>query len=300
MANAKKNIREDKIDAAEKIAEVKVEAAAEPAAKIESVTTVKNDAKIEPAAKIEKTPAKSENAAATKDDAPKTAAKRGRKPASEKAEKTEKTAKTSAAKSEKTKTSAKSEKASDAKSEKTAAAKKDNASKAAAKKNDAPKTTAKKEDAPKTAAKRGRKPAAEKTDTKASAKKTGKSTSKKAEEKAPSKRGRKKSLTYASIVDAAKKKVNGADISRIKYPIAVNVELKNSVEGIFYIVVSDGKINVEPYKYDDYDVYIEADAAEFVNVLNGKKNIYDALADGSVTFGNCNLKKTILFINAVL
>lgn len=287
MANTKKNIREDKIDTAEKIAEVKVEAAAEPAAKIESVTTVKNDAKIEPAAKIEKTAAKSENPAAPKDDAPKAATKRGRKPASEK---TEKTAKTPAAKSEKTKTAAKSEKASAAKSEKTAAAKKESASKAAAKKDDAPKA----------AAKRGRKPAAEKTDTKASAKKTGKSTSKKAEEKASSKRGRKKSLTYASIVDAAKKKVNGADISRIKYPIAVNVELKNSVEGIFYIVVSDGKINVEPYKYDDYDVYIEADAAEFVNVLNGKKNIYDALADGSVTFGNCNLKKTILFINAVL
>ena len=57
---------------------------------------------------------------------------------------------------------------------------------------------------------------------------------------------------------------------------------------------------VEPYKYDDYDVYIEANAAEFMNVLNGTKNIYDALADGSVTFGNCNLKKTILFINAVL
>lgn len=264
MANTKKNIREGKIAAAEKTTEVKTEAVAtDPAVSTENIPAVKNEAET----KIEKT-------VNVENEAPQTAKKRGRKPAV-------KDGKAAAAKTEKA-PAAKSEKSKTAKTTKT---------------EKAPAT--KKDDAPKTEKKRGR-PAAAKTETKASAKTAGKRTAKKIEEKAPAKRGRKKTLTYASVVDAAKKRAAAADISRIKYPIAVNFELKGSAEGIFYAVISDGKVNVEPYKYDDYDVYIEADAAELLNVLNGKKNIYDALADGTVTFGNCNLKKTILFINAVL
>ena len=279
MANTKKNVREEKTEVVEKISIAKNEADAAPAVKAESVPAVTE---------------KAAEANETKKEAPKTEKKRGRKPAA-------KTEKTPAAKSEKA-ADAKAEKAPAAKSEKTKTAKTSKAAKTekapAAAKEKAP--AAKKDDAPKTEKKRGRKPAAAKAETKAPAKTTGKRAAKKTEEKAPAKRGRKKSLTYASVVDAARKKTESADISRIKYPIAVNFELKGSAEGIFYVVVSDGKITVEPYKYDDYDVYIEADAAGLVSVLNGQKNIYDALADGTVTFGNCNLKKTILFINAVL
>ena len=263
MANSKKNVQDEKIGAVEKQPEIKAEtAAAEPAAKVENIPAVKSE-----------TPIKTEK-------------KRGRKPAAKTEKNDVKAEKAPAAKSGKTKT---------AKTNKPAAAAPASPAKEKA-------SAAKKDDAPKTEKKRGRKPAAAKSETIAQTKTTSKRISKKTEEKAPAKRGRKKSLTYTAVVDAARKKASEADISRIKYPIAVNVELKgsDSAAGVFYIVVSDGKVTVEPYKYNDYDVYIESDAAEFKNVLNGKKNIYDALADGSVTFGNCNLKKTILFINAVL
>lgn len=265
MANNKKNVQDEKIGAVEKQPELKAETAAvEPAAKVENIPAVKSE-----------TPVKTEK-------------KRGRKPAA----KTEK----NDAKAEKA-AAAKSGKAKNVKTDKPAADAAVSASPAKEKAADA-----KKDDAPKTGKKRGRKPAAAKSETKVQTKTTTKRTSKKTEEKTPAKRGRKKSLTYTAIVEAARKKAAEADISRIKYPIAVNVELKgsDSAAGVFYIVVSDGKVTVEPYKYNDYDVYIEADAAEFMNVLNGSKNIYDALADSSITFGNCNLKKTILFINAVL
>lgn len=278
MANNKKNVQEEKIGAVEKQPDIKAEtAAAEPAAKVENVPAAKSEA-----------PVKTEKNESAKKDAPKTEKKRGRKPAA-KTEKTDaKAEKTPAAGSGKTKT---------VKTDKPAA---DTAASASTAKGKA--SAAKKDDAPKTGKKRGRKPAAAKSETKTQTKTTSKRTSKKTEEKAPAKRGRKKSLTYTAVVEAARKKAAEADISRIKYPIAVNFELKgsDSAAGVFYIVVSDGKVTVEPYKYNDYDVYIEADAAEFMNVLNGKKNIYDALADGSITFRNCNLKKTILFINAVL
>ncbi len=267
MANNKKNVQDEKIGAVEKQPDLKAEtAAAEPAAKVENIPAVKSE-----------TPVKTEK-------------KRGRKPAAKTEKNDAKAEKAAASKYGKTKT---------VKADKPAAAA-DTAVSASPTKEKA--ADAKKDDAPKTGKKRGRKPAAAKSETKAQTKTTSKRTSKKAEEKTPAKRGRKKSLTYAAVVEAARKKAAEADISRIKYPIAVNVELKgsDSAAGVFYIVVSDGKVTVEPYKYNDYDVYIEADAAEFMNVLNGKKNIYDALADGSITFGNCNLKKTILFINAVL
>ncbi len=277
MANTKKNVQEEKINAVEKKAEVKTEAASVPTVKTESVPASKSETQV-----------KSEKNSDAKKETSKTEKKRGRKPA---------------AKNEKT--DAKAEKVSTAKSGKTTKTSKPVAESApvVATKEKAP--AAKNDDVPKTEKKRGRKPAAAKSEVKAQTKTVNKRSTKKAEEKAPAKRGRKKSLTYDAVVEAARKKAVEADISRIKYPIAVNFELKGSdaASGIFYIVVSDNKVTVEPYKYNDYDVYIEADAAEFMNVLNGKKNIYDALADGTVTFGNCNLKKTIqtiLFINAVL
>lgn len=192
------------------------------------------------------------------------------------------------------------------KAEKKRPGRKPAASKAAAEKVPAVKEekapAAKKDEAAKTEKKRpGRKPGASKAAAKTPAKTTGKKAgAKETAEKAPAKRGgRKKTVTLNNVVEAARKNVSGAHLSKIKYPIAVNVELNGSAEGIFYIFVSDGKIAVEPYKYDDYDVYIRADADEFMNVMNGKKNIYDALADGLIKVDG-NTKKAVLFIHAVL
>ena len=181
-------------------------------------------------------------------------------------------------------------------------------------------TTAK-ADEKKPAAKRGRKPAAAKTENKPAASKPGRkpAASKSAAkpgrkpaaaktETASAKRGaKKKGLSYDDILTAARKKILAADITKIKYPIAANVELTgNFIENedsdnknIFYIYIDPDKedIAVEPYRYNDYHVSINADAEELLNVLKSKKNIYDALADGSVHIHG-NTKKSILLIQA--
>ncbi|MGN0674424.1 MAG: SCP2 sterol-binding domain-containing protein [Oscillospiraceae bacterium] len=155
--------------------------------------------------------------------------------------------------------------------------------------------TAKKPAAKKPAAK---KEAAPKADKKPAAKKPAKKPAAKTEEKpAAKKASKKKGISYEDVVAAAKKKVAGADITKIKYPIPANVELNGAADGIFYIYIDSDNISVEPYKYDDYDVYIRADAEEFMNVLNGKKNIYDALAEGLIKIDG-NTKKAILLIHA--
>ena len=165
------------------------------------------------------------------------------------------------------------------------------APKAAEKKAPAKKETAKKPAAKKPAAKKTTK-AAEK---KAPAKKEA-APKKEAAKKAPKKKG----LAYEDVVEAAKKKMAAADLTRIKYPIAANVELNGAADGIFYIYVDEANnISVEPYRYNDYDVEFRADADAFVAVMNGKKNIYDALAEGAVKVSG-NVKKAILLINAAL
>ena len=166
------------------------------------------------------------------------------------------------------------------------------APKAAEKKAPAKKETAKKPAAKKPAAK---KPAAKKEAAKPAAKKE---TAKK--ETAAKNPAKKKGLAYEDVVEAAKKKMAGANLTRIKYPIAANVELNGAAEGIFYIYIDEANnISVEPYKYNDYDVELRADADTFVAVMTGKKNIYDALAEGAVKVSG-NVKKAILLINAAL
>lgn len=154
----------------------------------------------------------------------------------------------------------------------------------------------------KPAAKKSRKPAAAKAEKPAKAPaKAAKKSAAKAEAEAPKKRAAKKpaakkTVSYEDVVERAKKKFMAADKTRIKYPVAVNVKLTGVAEGIFYVYIDSENIYVEPYKYDDYDVEIEADTEEFVKVLNGKLNIYDALsADVKITG---IVKKAVLFINA--
>lgn len=168
-------------------------------------------------------------------------------------------------------------------------------------KTEAPKAAEKKAPAKKETAKKpaAKKPAAKKT-TKAAEKKAPAKKAPAKKEAAPKKPAKKKGLAYEDVVEAAKKKMAAADLTRIKYPIAANVELNGAADGIFYIYVDEANnISVEPYKYNDYDVEFRADADAFVAVMNGKKNIYDALAEGAVKVSG-NVKKAILLINAAL
>lgn len=176
---------------------------------------------------------------------------------------------------------------------------------------EAPKADVKKDEAPKT-----EKPAATKTEEKKPAKKPAKTapaekkttekaakktTEKKTTEKKPTEKktpGRKaaaKAATYDSVVAEAKKKFASAKTAKIKYPIAANFEL--APNEIFYVYIGEAGVAVEPYKYDDYDIYFRTDAETLTQVLTGKKGIIDALADSSVKLDG-NTKKAVLFIDA--
>lgn len=168
----------------------------------------------------------------------------------------------------------------------------------------APKNTEEK----KPAEKKAEKKAAEKkpAEKKAAAKKTAAKTAKaekpaaKTAEKAPkAKAPRAPKAPKASPFDAAlakaKKKFSAIKTDLVKYPIAVNFELNGSEGEIFYVYLSEaGKPAVEPYRYNDYDVYVRVDADSFNKILDGKLDVYKALAEG-ILHVEGNVKKALMF-----
>lgn len=195
---------------------------------------------------------------------------------------------TNSAKNDKT-TVAKAEAAKEVKEVKAPEVPAAEAPKADVKKAEAPKAEEKKPAAKRNAKAAAEKPAAKKTAAKKPAEK------KTAEKKTAGRKSAAKAATYDSVVAEAKKKFAAAKTAKIKYPIAANFEL--APNEIFYVYIGEAGVAVEPYKYDDYDIYFRTDAETLTQVLTGKKGIIDALADSSVKLDG-NTKKAVLFINA--
>lgn len=166
----------------------------------------------------------------------------------------------------------------------------------AAKAAPAPKKEEKKPAEKKPAAKKTaeKKPAAKKTAAKSEAKPAAKTAA-----KAPKAPKAPKVSPYEAAVAKSQKKFASVKTDKVKYPIAVNVELSGSAEGIFYVYLSEaGKPAVEPYRYDDYDVYVRADADAYNKILDGKLSVYDALADGSLHVEGTVKKALMFFLSA--
>ena len=168
----------------------------------------------------------------------------------------------------------------------------------------APKNTEEKKPAEKKAEKKAaeKKPAEKKAPAKKTAAKTAKAEkpAAKTAEKAPkAKAPRAPRAPKASPFDVtlakAKKKFSAIKTDLVKYPIAVNFELNGSEGEIFYVYLSEaGKPAVEPYRYNDYDVYVRVDADSFNKILDGKLDVYKALAEGTLHVEG-NVKKALMF-----
>lgn len=155
-----------------------------------------------------------------------------------------------------------------------------------------------------------KKPAEKKAEKKAPAKKTAAKTAKaekpaaKTAEKAPKAKAPRapkasKVSPYQAAVAKAQKKFSTIKTDLVKYPIAVNIELNGSAEGVFYVYLSEaGKPDVEPYRYNDYDVYVRVDADAFDKILDGKLSVYKALAEGSLHVEGTVKKALMFFLSA--
>ena len=161
----------------------------------------------------------------------------------------------------------------------------------------APKAEAKKEvkaEAPKAEAKKVEAPKAEK---KVAAPKAA---AKKAAPKAAAKKAAAPKAvvaTFESIFTAVEAKAKKAKFTSDF--MATQITLKGNLECLpLYVKVESKKAEVAPYEYNNACFYIDADAETFAAILNGKKCIYEALANGSVSI-NGDATKAILFVKAL-
>lgn len=90
-------------------------------------------------------------------------------------------------------------------------------------------------------------------------------------------------MTYESIVEAARNKFYDVDVSAVNGTLAfqINIEGK-AVNGIFYIEIKDGKVNIEPYEYYDRNAILTINGTNFIKLINGKLDPVVAFTTGKL------------------
>ena len=78
-------------------------------------------------------------------------------------------------------------------------------------------------------------------------------------------------MTYAEFFYEIKNRFMGADLSDIKEHLAFQFNIEDEeAGGIFYVVVKDGELAVEPYEYYDRDAMFTATPDTFLKIAEGK------------------------------
>ena len=83
-------------------------------------------------------------------------------------------------------------------------------------------------------------------------------------------------MTYEEIVKEAQKLVAKADASGISDHLAVQYNVTGEGEGTFYMEVKDGKVDVQPYDYNDRDILVTADGQTILDMMSGKLDVVAA------------------------
>ncbi len=90
-------------------------------------------------------------------------------------------------------------------------------------------------------------------------------------------------MTYEKMFEKVKKALTAADASGIGEHVAVQVNVTGEAEGWFYIEAADGKLNIEPYTYDDRDAILTASGEDLVALSAGKLALEQGMAEGKLT-----------------
>lgn len=95
-------------------------------------------------------------------------------------------------------------------------------------------------------------------------------------------------MTFEQIVQMAKEIFEKKDVSSRNDHLAVEVCVTGEGSGTFYIELKDGKINVEPYNYNDHDCRLIASADTLLKLVSGK---LDAVL--AFTLGKLKVERSI-------
>ncbi len=77
-------------------------------------------------------------------------------------------------------------------------------------------------------------------------------------------------MTYEEIVEKVKTRLKDVKEDKLNGFLAIQVNITGEGEGAFYVEVKDGKLNVEPYEYNDRQAKVIMSSANFLKLLDGK------------------------------
>lgn len=104
-------------------------------------------------------------------------------------------------------------------------------------------------------------------------------------------------MTYEQVVAKIKNKYSSVDASSIEGTQAIQINLTGkNAEGIFYIEVKDGKVNVEPYDYHDNWAVVSIAPTNLFKILDGKLDPVLAYTLGKVKIEG-DIQTVLRFIN---
>lgn len=89
-------------------------------------------------------------------------------------------------------------------------------------------------------------------------------------------------MTYESIVETVRNRFKGVDVSSVPGTLAYQFNIEGKVNGIFYVEIKDGKVNVEPYEYYDRNAILIMNGTNLIKLINGKLDPVIAFTTGKL------------------
>lgn len=96
-----------------------------------------------------------------------------------------------------------------------------------------------------------------------------------------------------SVIKLIKSKYPDPDLSAFPEKFAVQIELTDEADGVFYIEVLNGKLSIEPYEYNDRDLLVKVSRNNLEKMINGKLKIENALITRKIIISG-NMGKALL------
>lgn len=89
-------------------------------------------------------------------------------------------------------------------------------------------------------------------------------------------------MTYEQLVKTLKDNYGNADASSVNEHIALQFNVTGEAQGAFYVEITDGKVNIEPYEYYDRDVLVTVAEEDLIQVFEGKLDFVEAFNEGKI------------------
>ena len=89
-------------------------------------------------------------------------------------------------------------------------------------------------------------------------------------------------MTYEEIFEKAKAAMADCKAEAVEGNLAAQINIEGEGEGVFYIEVKDGVINVEPYNYYDNNCVITVAADKVVKITSARADLLNAAKRGDL------------------